>query len=431
MTGGGQEGGAEAVTTGLGGFRLRGLRAHRLEVPLWEPFVIATGEIAATQAVLVEVDLVCEGPGGSETAGESVATGLGEAPTLAPVTDETQADMLRRAAELEAWIGRSWPSLRVFEDELAVTFPAHAVTRSGISGAVWDAVARAAGFPLAALLVAAYRAWGPSQSAGKALAAAAPPIPAPPAEAVQATDRAPDLLTDITLPISAPSHMAGLAAQHWARGFRAFKVKVGRDVATDLEALGAVAAAVPGARFRLDANAGYRAEDALAVLEAFSARGVNIECFEQPCGREDWEGNATVAARSPIPVVADESFRGAADLERIVRHGVADAVNLKLAKLGGPWPTLVLGADARAQGLALMAGAMVETRAGLATMGHVAAALNGLEAGEAVAWIDLDTAFLMREDPFDGGWTARGPSLWLGQAAGTGLRWRGSRGGAT
>lgn len=415
------------MAAGLGAFCLRGLRAHRLEVPLVEPFVIASGQIAETQAVLIEADVTCEGVDGGAGRDATLARGLGEAPTLAPVTDETQGEMLGRAAELEAWISRSWPSLRVFEDELAATFPAHAVTRAGISGAVWDAVARAAGVPLAVLLAAAYRAWGPSQSAARAWESGqtSRSPDAVPGLAERLGARAPDLVTDITLPIGAPDHMAALAAEHQRRGFRAFKVKVGRDVATDLEALAAVVAAAPEARFRLDANGGYRAEDALAVLEAFSARGVNTECFEQPCGREDWTGNTEVAARASVPVVADESFRGAADLERIVRHRVADAVNLKLAKLGGPWAGLLLGAEARAQGLSLMAGAMVETRAGLATMAHVAAALNALDGGEAVTWVDLDTAFLMREDPFEGGWTAHGPGLWLGQAPGTGLRWRG------
>ena len=47
-----------------------------------------------------------------------------------------------------------------------------------------------------------------------------------------------------------------------------------------------------------------------------------------------------------------------------------------------------------------MAGAMVETRVGLLAMAHVVAALGGVD------WVDLDTAFLLADDPFDGGWTS-------------------------
>jgi L-alanine-DL-glutamate epimerase-like enolase superfamily enzyme len=65
--------------------------------------------------------------------------------------------------------------------------------------------------------------------------------------------------------------------------------------------------------------------------------------------------------------------------------------------------------------LKLMAGAMVETRVGLLAMAHVVAALGGVE------WVDLDTAFLLADDPFDGGWTFDGPRLRLAAAPGLGV----------
>jgi L-alanine-DL-glutamate epimerase-like enolase superfamily enzyme len=62
-----------------------------------------------------------------------------------------------------------------------------------------------------------------------------------------------------------------------------------------------------------------------------------------------------------------------------------------------------------------MAGAMVETRVGLLAMAHVVAALGGVD------WVDLDTAFLLADDPFDGGWTFAGPHLRLTAIAGLGV----------
>ena len=121
--------------------------------------------------------------------------------------------------------------------------------------------------------------------------------------------------------------------------------------------------------------------------------GLRVECYEQPCAADDLAGMAEVAAGSPVPVVADESFRSAADLDRLVAARAAQAVNLKLGKLGGPLATLALARRARAAGLRLMAGAMVETRVGLLAMAHVVAALGGVD------WIDLDTAFLLADDP--------------------------------
>ena len=123
---------------------------------------------------------------------------------------------------------------------------------------------------------------------------------------------------------------------------------------------------------------------------------------------------AEVTARSPVPVVADESFRGAADLDRIVGARAAHGVNLKLVKLGGPLASLELGRRARAAGLRLMAGAMVETRVGMLAMAHVVAALGGVD------WIDLDTAFLLAGDPFEGGWSVSGPQHPAHRGAGAG-----------
>ena len=62
-----------------------------------------------------------------------------------------------------------------------------------------------------------------------------------------------------------------------------------------------------------------------------------------------------------------------------------------------------------------MAGAMVETRVGLLAMAHVVAALGGVD------WVDLDTAFLLADDPFEGGWSCDGPRIRLDAAAGLGV----------
>jgi L-alanine-DL-glutamate epimerase-like enolase superfamily enzyme len=206
--------------------------------------------------------------------------------------------------------------------------------------------------------------------------------------------------------------MAALAVGWRAGGFRCFKVKVGRDFRADHAALRAVRGAVPEARFRLDANAGFTAADALALLDLALGDGLVLECFEQPCARDDLEGMAAVTARGAVPVVADESFRGAGDLARLVAARAAHGVNLKLAKLGGPLAAVALGREARRHGLRLMAGAMVETRLGIAAMAQAVAALGGVD------WVDLDTAFLLAADPFTGGFTAAGPRLALAGGAG-------------
>jgi L-alanine-DL-glutamate epimerase-like enolase superfamily enzyme len=357
--------------------RIVALDATPLSVPLREPFVIATGRMDATRAALVTITL--------EDAAGNRAAGLGEAAALPPVTHEDQPDLLRAVADARArLVGATLSDLAAADVTLAAAFSDSPVARAGAAGALADAWARLEGRSLHALL-----------------GGDVPPAP---------------LTTDITLPIGAPAYVAGLARSYRAAGFSCFKVKIGRDFRADHAVLRAVAAAVADARFRLDANAGFTARDALALLDLLAGDALPLECFEQPCARDDLAGMAEVTARSPVPVVADESFRGADDLTRLVDARAAHGVNLKLAKLGGPAAAVALGRVARARGLSLMAGAMVETRVGIATMAHVVAALGGVE------WVDLDTAFLLASDPFAGGYSSEGARLFVEPGLGAGVR---------
>ena len=346
-----------------------------LSIPLRAPFIIASGRLDTTRAALVRATLADEDG--------RRATGLGESAALPPVTREDQPELLRVIAAATARMrGRRLASIDDLDRLLAGELPGGAVARAGVESAILDAAARLAGVPL-------HRALG-GPGAG-------------------------EMLTDITLSIAEPAPMAAAAVQHAQAGFTCFKVKVGRDWRADCAALRAVASAVPGARFRLDANAGFTAAEALSLLETSLGDGLTIECFEQPCAAGDLSGMAEVTARAPVPVIADESFRGPADLDRLLAARAAGAVNLKLTKLGGPLAALALGRRARAAGLGLMAGAMVETRVGLLAMAHVVAALGGVE------WVDLDTAFLLAADPFQGGWQVDGARLLLTDEPGLGV----------
>ncbi len=342
-----------------------------LSIALCEPFVIATGRMDATRAALVRATL--------EDGRGRRATGLGESAALPPVTREDQPELLQLIATAAAGLrGTTLESSDQLDRLLSERLPSH-VARAGVESAILDGAARLHRVPL-------WRALGGAE--------------------------APALLTDITLSISDPERMAAAAVRFAGAGFSCFKVKVGRDWRADCASLRAVAAAVPGARFRLDANAGFAAREALALLDRALADGLTIECYEQPCAADNLAGMAEVTARAPVPVVADESFRGPADLDRLLTARAASAVNLKLAKLGGPLAALALGRRARAEGLGLMAGAMVETRIGLLAMAHVVAALGGVD------WVDLDTALLLADDPFTGGWRVDGPRVQLTAEAG-------------
>ena len=119
-----------------------------------------------------------------------------------------------------------------------------------------------------------------------------------------------------------------------AKGFRTFKVKVGKDLDADLERLAAIRKAVAGrATLRVDANRGYDQRDAVEFASRIDPSG--IELFEQPCAAEDWDANAAVAQASSVPVMLDEPVCGIADIERAADLEGVGYVKLKLKRFGG------------------------------------------------------------------------------------------------
>lgn len=201
-----------------------------------------------------------------------------------------------------------------------------------------------------------------------------------------AVPQPPHLATCFTIAIAEPAEMARLAAE--SSRFAALKIKLGS--ADDFARLAAVRAARPDARLRLDANAGWQRDEAVALIERLAQ--YDIELIEQPVAKDDIEGLGYVQSHTSIPVVADESCQTVADVEALAAAGVR-AINLKLMKAGGLGPGLAMLRRARALGLQVMLGCMVETSLGVTAMAHLAGLAD---------WLDLDGPLLVANDPFDG-----------------------------
>lgn len=172
------------------------------------------------------------------------------------------------------------------------------------------------------------------------------------------------------------------------RGYPILKMKVGGW--GDLETVRAVSE-VSDARLWVDANEAFSPEEAPEV--ALELKRMGVEMVEQPvpvsAGPEAL-GRVTEAVR-PLPVIADESAVDARDVPRLA--GRVSGVNVKLAKCGGIRGALAMIHTARAMGMHVMLGCMVETSLGIAA----AAQLSGL-----VDFVDLDGAMLLAGDPFSG-----------------------------
>jgi L-Ala-D/L-Glu epimerase len=175
-----------------------------------------------------------------------------------------------------------------------------------------------------------------------------------------------------------------------ATGFPFLKVKVGgRD---DLARLEAVRAAAPAARIRADANQGLTLADALELLPALAAMGV--ELLEQPFPSDDldaWHRLAELPAERRVPLLVDEGCTDLASVAAAARY--ADGVNIKIDKSGGIREAQRMIHAARALGLRVMLGCMVSSQLGIAQAAQLASLADH---------VDLDGHLLLTESPFVG-----------------------------
>jgi L-alanine-DL-glutamate epimerase-like enolase superfamily enzyme len=141
---------------------------------------------------------------------------------------------------------------------------------------------------------------------------------------------------------------------------------------------------------RVDVNEGWSSDEASEKIEAYS-RDFSIEFFEQPLPKEDREGYAELRERTRATIVVDESISNKEDV--LAWAGLADGINIKLMKCGGFGEALRMIAVARAAGLRVMLGCMVETSLGITAAAHIAPLVD---------YCDLDGNLLISNDPFDG-----------------------------
>ncbi|MEU0117923.1 dipeptide epimerase [Streptomyces bobili] len=203
--------------------------------------------------------------------------------------------------------------------------------------------------------------------------------PAPP---VAATAR--------TLGITSLTHAAAQARRLAASGFQVLKVKAGSpDPEDDVERVRVVRDAAPGARLLLDPNGAWTLRQAEKLLPRYAELGV--EAVEQPLAPGDPERLATLAERSPLPVIADEDAVGLDDARRLA--GRVHGVNVKLAKCGGVHAALRIAEAIEGSGTALMLGCLTASSLGLAPAVHLA---------DRARWTDLDGHLLLADDPWSG-----------------------------
>ena len=192
--------------------------------------------------------------------------------------------------------------------------------------------------------------------------------------------------TSWTVWLGDPDDMARRAAEAAPR-FRRLKLKLGGGDGLDAERVRAVRA-VTDLPLQADVNEWWTADEALDAVGELAELGV--EYVEQPL-REGDRGGAELKRRSPIPVYVDEDCHTLADVAAC--QEVAHGINIKLAKSGGIREAVRMANAARALGLGVMLGCMIESGLGISAGAQVASLCDH---------VDLDGNLLLADDPWPG-----------------------------
>jgi L-Ala-D/L-Glu epimerase len=323
-----------------------------LALPLKHPFKIARGEESVAHTALIRL----KGNG---------VEGLGEATPI-----ERYGESLETVASYFASHPLKTNDPFLLDELLSPAIPAAA--RAGLDLAVHDLIGKLLGIPL-------YQYFGLDPQ------------------------RTP--LTSFTIGISDPETTLKKLAE--IGDHPVLKVKLGLGTQREqVETIAAIRDRYTGT-IRIDANEGWSVEDAVVILNELAR--YEIEFCEQPIKAGSPHGLRAVRERVTIPIVTDEDSLTAADLPRLI--GCVDGVNVKLAKTGGIRGAIEMIHTARALGMKIMLGCMVESAIAATAAAHISPLVD---------WADIDGPFLTADDPFSGVRYERG-KLVLPRAPGLGI----------
>jgi L-Ala-D/L-Glu epimerase len=244
--------------------------------------------------------------------------------------------------------------------------------RAALSSALHDLVGKRLGVPV-------YRLWGLD-----------------PAKAPRST---------FTIGLDTPEKMQAKVRE--AQQYPILKIKLGTD--RDVEILRTIRDATDR-EIRVDANCGWTLKQAVGMLPVLEEFGVTV--LEQPLPPDQLDGLAEIRRRAEIPLIADESCEFAAHIPPLV--GKVDGINIKLAKCGSLREAIRMIAIARAHGMTVMVGCMIESSIGITAAAHFTPLVD---------IVDLDGAALLADDPFVGA-TIDGGQVSLPAGPGLGVRRR-------
>ena len=331
-----------ATSTRLPALTVRGVRTVVVEVPL--RYVLGTSAATVRAAPLLLVDVETE----QGIVGRTYIFGYRRSGA------RSIAGVLQEAAGLVAGKAVAPAAIAATLERRFALLGVTGIVRMALSAfaaAMWDALAIAAGVPLATLLGASPRPIRAYNSCG--------------------------------LGLMAPQAAADEAERLLEGGFLAVKLRLGHaTLDEDLAVVRAVRRRLPDAiEVMVDYNQALSVDEALVRGRALQAEGV--AWLEEPIRHDDLRGNAEIAAELELPLQIGENFNGPHDLARALDARACDLVMPDLARIGGVSGWMAAATLAAARGMPMSSHLMPELSA------HMLAATATCHWLEYVDWADV------------------------------------------
>ncbi len=303
--------------------RLTSVELTLVRLPLVRPFETSFGVVDAQEFILV-------------AAREGDHVGWGECvadvdPYYSSETNVTAWHVLSQYL-VPAALGRSIDGPRALP-ALWSRVRGHRMAKAALEMAAWDLDARMVGQPLC-----------------ERLGAAARPIPAG---------------VSIGIHPSIDSLLAQVERE-LADGYQRIKIKI--KPGWDVEPVRAIRARFGNIPLMVDANAAYRASDGprLAALDAF-----DLMMIEQPLDDDDLVEHAELQKSLRTRICLDESITGPKAAADAIALGACRVINIKPGRMGGIGPSMAVHDAARAAGIPVWHGGMLESGIGRAHNLHL------------------------------------------------------------
>ncbi len=119
-----------------------------------------------------------------------------------------------------------------------------------------------------------------------------------------------------------------------ARGFGAFKIKIGRNPADDAARVQLARKIIGDAPLlTVDTNGNYTEDGVLESMRRTAPS--NIHWYEEPLAPQDWAGYASLKTRTPVPLATGEALYNVFDFRRLIDARLVSVVQPDLTLCGG------------------------------------------------------------------------------------------------